>query len=322
MKRISCLCGMLLAAVLGVTESAALELGDPAPPLEIAEWIRGKPVEIKHAPETQPAQTRPASESDAPVYVLKFWATWCPPCRLSIPHMAELQRKHGDRGLVVVAISGETPDTLKSFVKEQGDKINYTVAADRRGATFSAYMGGFGLEGIPHTFIIDRQGRIAWHGSPFSGLATVVQSVLDGTYSLRARVMLEDYFLGLLEAQETSDAVKKEALHKQVRQISNVIVSAAGEDYQVLDLLAWNILTLDLRETRDLDLAERAIRRAMELSKGTDASVLDTYARFLWVKGDRANAIEYMKKAIEVAEDDEFKSALVDRLKTYEKSTN
>ncbi len=334
MKRTAILYGLLLTIALGAAESRALDLGDPAPPLTISEWIKGDPVEIKHAPATRPAEgdataegataerAPDAAEPDAPIYVLKFWATWCPPCRASIPLMTELQRAYGDKGVVVVAISDEAPSVVRSFIDRQTDnKLAYTVAVDRRSATTQAYMGGVYAQGIPHAFVIDRQGRLAWHGSPFSGLGTVVKSILEGTYSLEARAMLHDYFMGLIEAQRATDAEKKDDLTRQARQTAERLMDAAGKDFLVLDLLAWNILTLEGLELRDIELADRAIERAMELSKGEDASVLDTYARSLWEKGDREKAIEQVKKAIErVDNDEDFKAVLVDRLKTYERS--
>ena len=70
------------------------KLGTPAPPLTGLEWVKNGPVEMK--PGT--------------VYVVEFWATWCPPCRVSIPHLTELQHKYKDKNLVIVGISTEKMD--------------------------------------------------------------------------------------------------------------------------------------------------------------------------------------------------------------------
>src|SRR5688572_28676628 len=64
--------------------------GDPAAPLKIKEWVKGGPLDVHDGKN---------------VYVVEFWATWCPPCRTSIPHLAELQKRFKNRGVVIVGIS-------------------------------------------------------------------------------------------------------------------------------------------------------------------------------------------------------------------------
>lgn len=92
------------------------------------------------------------------VVLVDFWATWCPPCRKTIPHLIELQNEYGDRGLEVVGISldqgGE--QLVTQFVQQSG--INYPIVVDGSG-TYANRFGG--VEGIPTVFLIDKQGRIA-----------------------------------------------------------------------------------------------------------------------------------------------------------------
>ena len=90
------------------------------------------------------------------VVVLDFWATWCVPCIGEIPGYIELQKKYGPQGLVIVGVSVDQkkPEYVKKFVQAKG--MNYTVAMadDSIGDAFG------GLDAIPTTFLINREGRI------------------------------------------------------------------------------------------------------------------------------------------------------------------
>lgn len=90
------------------------------------------------------------------VVVLDFWATWCPPCRREIPGYIALQKKYGDQGLAIIGVSLDQagPSVVKKFAAE--NKMNYTLVMgdDKIVAAFG------GVEGIPTTFLIDRDGRI------------------------------------------------------------------------------------------------------------------------------------------------------------------
>lgn len=92
------------------------------------------------------------------VVVVDFWATWCPPCIKEIPGYIEMQKKHGADGLVIVGVSLDSkgPGVVKAFMEKYG--VNYTIVmAD--GEVDSAFGG---IEAIPTTFVIGRDGRIAF----------------------------------------------------------------------------------------------------------------------------------------------------------------
>lgn len=90
------------------------------------------------------------------VVIIDFWATWCPPCRKSIPDLIELKKKYGSKGFEIVGISldTDTKNQVIPFMKEKG--INYPVVYGNQNVT--ELYGG--IEAIPTSFIIDQQGKI------------------------------------------------------------------------------------------------------------------------------------------------------------------
>jgi thiol-disulfide isomerase/thioredoxin len=103
-----------------------------------------------------------APDLSGKVTIVEFWATWCPPCRQSIPHLNKLYEKFKDQGLIIIGISKEKKQTVKDFLKQQ--PMNYFPAIDTNGA----YSAGFKITGIPHAILVDKSGKVVWEGHPMS----------------------------------------------------------------------------------------------------------------------------------------------------------
>lgn len=190
----------------------AAELGDPAAPLDIADWVKGDAVDLANVQGTK-------------VLVVEFWATWCGPCLTSIPHLTELQHKFADRGVVVIGVSAEDPSTVRPFVDKMGGKMGYTVAVDNNRQTSKGYMTAYGQNGIPHAFVIDLEGRVAWHGHPMAGLDQALDRIAPA-----------------VAVKKPGDRKRAEAARKLQQYIER---ATRGEQSESLDQLERELAALD-----------------------------------------------------------------------------
>jgi peroxiredoxin len=90
------------------------------------------------------------------VLVVDFFATWCQPCRASIPHLVEMNRKYGKQGLHVLGMSADEDGEKAVKVFAEQNRITYPVALAGESA-----LVDFGVRSVPVMFIIDKKGRVA-----------------------------------------------------------------------------------------------------------------------------------------------------------------
>jgi peroxiredoxin len=90
------------------------------------------------------------------VLIVDFFATWCQPCRASIPHLVEMNRKYGTQGLYVLGMSADEDGerVVKAFAVK--NSITYPIALPGEQT-----LVDFGVRSVPVMFVIDKKGRIA-----------------------------------------------------------------------------------------------------------------------------------------------------------------
>ncbi len=89
------------------------------------------------------------------VVVLDFWASWCGPCRRSMPQIEALHREFARKGLVVLGVNSEDPAAASKYLREQG--YSFPTLVDQNGAVGSQ----FNVRGIPTSVVIDRLGKVS-----------------------------------------------------------------------------------------------------------------------------------------------------------------
>jgi len=351
---------ILLAAAVAVGVSAqaqSLKIGDPAPKLDIAKWVKGSPVK---------------EFATDKVYVVEFWATWCGPCRQTIPHLTDLAKQYKDKVTIIGVNSFEVPPgttgtehfaMVEAFVKEMGAQMEYNVALDGpEGKMATTWMEAAAQNGIPTAFVVGGQKQILWIGHPME-LKPVLDDVIAGKWDVKAarakaeedaRLAAElDEMMGkLMSALEVGDSktalkeidtiiakrpelkplligLKVDILFDTDPKAAVVVAKelANGEfkdDPMFLNNIAWRMVEEDEPKLpMDYSAALEFAKKAAELTKNEDPMVLDTLALAQFRNGMKAEAIATQKKAIALLEKDpeadpDLLEELRGRLKKFE----
>jgi thiol-disulfide isomerase/thioredoxin len=135
------LAGLLVAAQKEKADTKSL-IGKPAPAISL-QTVSGKDMSL-------------AAEKGN-VVLLDFWATWCPPCRESLPHLQAIHadEKLKEQGLKVYAVNeGEEKEKAAEYVKQ--NNFTFAVPLDKSGGVGEKYM----VRGIPTTVVIGRDGKV------------------------------------------------------------------------------------------------------------------------------------------------------------------
>ncbi|MBI5364409.1 MAG: redoxin family protein [Planctomycetes bacterium] len=279
--------------------ASTLKVGDKAPALAIEKWVKGAPV---------------ASFEKGKVYMIEFWATWCGPCIASMPHITELQKKYKEQGFTVIGVTsvdkrGNALDKVEKMVADKGDAgMGYSVAWDKERTTNAAFMQAAGQDGIPCSFLIDRDGNLAYIGHPARIDATLAD-VIANKHDIKA---LAAKFAAAKETEAKASAIQAE-MNKAGRakdwdkliQLCDDLVKLDSEQFGGAAATKFKLLAVEKKD------APAALAYAKEVFAGfgkSDANVLNAIAWTLvdpenpLPQTDAALAIQLATRAVELTE--------------------
>jgi thiol-disulfide isomerase/thioredoxin len=310
-----------------------LKVGDPAPPIVVRKWIKRGPV----------TKFKPGM-----VYVVEFWATWCGPCQAAMPHLSELAEKYKGKAEVLSIDVMENKKTdflpkVERLVKWSGDRMDYTVAVDAPGEIMEkTWLKAAGANGIPELFIIDQQGKIAWHGHP-NFVDEVLDAVVNGSYDEAGKKRIEaaakakqERYDSLGKAMMTAwkkdkDYPKALAIAEEILPLyPGLCINYLSNKYEFLShidslkarkfgeelmaqwsakdqlSLAYFILHAlpDSSYKPDYDLALKLVNKAVTQSDPQDRFAASMLADVNYKTGNKEKAIKYQKKFIQILKND------------------
>lgn len=312
---------LLAPAVTPVAASPAI--GDKAPKVVAEKWYTTRPPAL---PGEEGARKH--------VFLVEFWATWCPPCLRSIPHLNDLHKKHAKDGLVVIGLSNEEASDIEPFVKDKA-KMEYHVGSDSDMATWDPYMSD--VEGIPHAYVVDRNNIVVWSGNPLDTRAMdhVIEQVLAGKFDVQAAMnaaaaekKFEESLVELRAHLATRDAAKcfeiaDKLLAVQPPRLQGYMIKRnllkdfdRASEIPAFDELIEKTFRDSENDLRDLVEVEynrnpsernagmmfRAVVRLNELTKGREATDLAMLAQIQSEMGLLDEAIRNQEQAVQLIE--------------------
>ena len=152
---------LLIVAVIGSPLFAQVRTGQHAPEIAL-KTVDGKDIHL--------------SDLKGKVVLVDFWASWCGPCRRNNPHLVKLYKKYHEKGLEIFGVSLDQDESQwKKAINHDG--LSWIHVLDNRGGNEnSAYV--YGVDVIPSSFLLDKEGNIKAIDLEGSSLETEVKSLL------------------------------------------------------------------------------------------------------------------------------------------------
>ncbi len=343
----------------------SLSLGDPAPPLQIARWL-GRGNRLFGGDATGPLE-------HGAIHAVTFVDTRSDPCREALPHLADLAGRFRRRGVAFVAVVTDPPEReeeVVDFFRELDGPAGFLPGLDRyddtprrhrdedpEGRSWRAWMAPAGEDGVPTTFVVAADGRLAWIGHPLDGLDDVIDRMVAGGFdpvaeaaaARRAERLDEDARTAVelgqweraLELVDEMVAVQprlagrgagmkveitlfqQRDLDAGVQAAAALLEGPAADDAQLLNDIAQRILDLPAPPPRAIAVADTLATRADTRREHATPWALDPLAQARFLAGDRQGAVALQERAVELiaaVDDRREQKAMRRRLRHYRES--
>lgn len=282
-------------------------VGDPAPPLDIKEWILGDPI---------------TSFEPGRVYLIMIWSVQLERATSIMPRLTDLQNQYADKGLTVIGATSpgriNTREAVEDFVFRGQTRVGFHIAWDRTRVTLDSWLNAAGRTGIPCIFIVDQEGLIAFIG----GIAEFERPLIDIIEKRHNIDLLSREYYDCISASWALQHMEQKMRDQDwpgAYNLGREIINTRGQNcHGVLSNIAWMLVDPEnAPEVTDYNLALLAARRADELSDGKDADTIDTLARVYFLMGEKEKAIELQERAVQMARSAALKEPLQRTLDEY-----
>lgn len=283
----------------------SLTIGSKAPAIDVEHWLQEGDDKLE-----------PISNFETgKVYVVEFWATWCPPCIASMPHLAELQKEYKDKNLRIISISDEDLETVQEFLKKPvpnqedektfGELTNaYSLTTDPDQSVYNDYMVAAGQGGIPTAFVVGKTGEIEWIGHPMR-MDSVLDDVAAGTWDRAA--------FAAQMAEEKADEAAMTTASKlfqegKIDEAAKAVSDRLAKSSSAMSVLQMTSVLLQIGQRGDVpeESLQAAADKLKELSGDAEAMLqpymFDLRARAFEKLGRLDDAIASEQEAIKRAE--------------------
>jgi thiol-disulfide isomerase/thioredoxin len=303
-----------------------LKVGDPAPELKATKWLQG--TEVKEF-------------AKGHVYVVEFWATWCGPCIIMMPHMGDLQKEYKGK-VTFIGYTSKDPNNsaekVAALVEKRGPKLGYTFAYSDDRDTNDKWMRAAGRGGIPCCFVVGKDGRIAYIGHPMY-LDIILPKVVAGSWNAedvagldKVEMDVNNVFKALSGDAEAAQktiaefdskypALKeipyfvgpkinlllKGKKYDEAKKLAEEVIAKATkqENTMLLGNVSTTMRSAGAKDQKELlALSVKAAEASLKIAGDKDALALYYLAEAYFASGEKDKAKETGKKALAAAENE------------------